>query len=116
MRRDLAAWRMQPGGEHPDLIVLGAGPNGDLVEGEIPQDRRDDISTAPSSGAELAVGGSLAAREDDFTAARSLRRVAGIGLANVADVYADFEEDADAGRVARLLGQMDACFAEDGAE
>lgn len=116
MRRDLAAWRMLPGDEHPDLIVLGAGPNGDLVEGEIPQDRRDDISTAPSSGAELTVGGSLAAREDDFTAARSLRRVAALGLANVADVYADFEEEADAGRVAALLGQIDACFAEDGAE
>ncbi|MHB9879915.1 ABC-three component system protein [Pacificimonas sp. ICDLI1SI03] len=116
MRRDLAAWRMLPGGEHPDLIVLGAGPNGDLVAGEIPQDRRDDISTAPSSGAELAAGGSLAARADDFTAARNLRRVASLGLANVADVYADFEEGADAGRVAALLGQIDACFAEDGAE
>lgn len=116
MRRDLAAWRMLPGGEHPDLIVLGAGPNGDLVEGEIPQDRRDDISTAPSSGAELAAGGSLAAREDDFTAARSLRRVAGLGLANVADVYVDFEEGSDAGRVATLLGQIEACFAEDDAE
>ena len=116
MRRDLAAWRMLPGGEHPDLIVLGAGPNGDLVEGEIPQDRRDDISTAPSSGAELAAGGSLAAREDDFTAARSLRRVAGLGLANVADVYVDYEEGADAERVATLLGQIEACFAEDGAE
>lgn len=116
MRRDLAAWRLLPGGEHPELIVLGAGPNGDLVEGEIPQDRRDDISTAPSSGAELAAGGSLAAREGDFTAARSLRRVASLGLANVADLYADFEEGADAGRVATLLGQIDACFAEDSAE
>lgn len=113
MRRDLAAWRMLPGTEHPDLIVLGAGPNGDLAEGEIRQDRRDDISTPPSSGAELAVGGSLAAREDDFTAARSLRRVAGLGLANVADVYDDFEENADDARVATLLGHISSCFAED---
>ncbi|PRA51908.1 hypothetical protein CQ062_20110 [Ochrobactrum sp. MYb68] len=113
MRRDLAAWRMLPGGEHPDLIVLGAGPNGDLDGGEIPQDRRDDISTAPSSGTELAVGGSLASRQDDFTTAQSLRRVAGLSLANVADVYADFEEDADTERVATLLGQINACFAKD---
>jgi hypothetical protein len=58
----------------------------------------------------------LAPREGDFTAARSLRRVAGLGLANVADVYADFEGGADAQRVATLLGQIDACFAVDGAE
>lgn len=115
MRRDLAVWRMLPGSEHPDLIVLGSGPRGDLVEGEILQDRRDDISTAPSSGVELAVGGSLAAREGDFTTARSLRRVACLGLATVSDVYDEFEEGADIGRVATLLGQIDACFAKDDA-
>jgi hypothetical protein len=112
MRRDLAAWRLLPGHDHPDLIVFGAGPHGDLAEGEIPQDRRDDITSAPAAGAELAAGGSLSARDGDFTTAQGVRRVAGLGLANIADVYADFEEGSDPGRVAALLGRIGECLGE----
>lgn len=113
MQRMLSAWRLLPAGAHPDLIVLGASPNGDLVDGEIPEGRRDDISSAPTPGGGIAAGGSLAAHDHDFTVARGMRRVAGIGLAKVADIYADYEEQFDAVRVATLLERIGQCFNED---
>ncbi|BBK44290.1 hypothetical protein STVA_43100 [Allostella vacuolata] len=109
MRRELAKWRMHFG-THPDLVVLGATPIGELGDGEIVEDRRDDISLAPPAEAALAAGGSLAASIADITAARALRRVAGLGLSHVASVYADHERSEDDARVAALLASIDAFF------
>lgn len=114
MQRDLAAWRLQPG-DHPSLIVLGAGPNGDLADAEIVDDRRDDISLAPAPDAPLAVGGSLAPQHGDFTTARGRRRVAGLGLAHVANIYADYDAASDTQRVAALLKRIGAFFSEESA-
>ncbi len=112
MQRDLATWRLQPG-DHPNLIVLGAGPNGDLADAEIAEDRRDDISLAPAPDTQLAVGGSLAPQHGDITTARARRRVAGLGLAHVAEIYADYDATSDAQRVALLLKRIDAFFSEE---
>jgi hypothetical protein len=111
MVRDLAAWRLQPG-EHPDLIVLGAGPFGDLSEAEIGDDRRDDISSAPSSDADLNVGGSLAPLDSDFTVSRSRRRVAALALSTVADIYCDYEAGSDEARTEALIAQIGAFFGQ----
>lgn len=111
MHRHLASWRLR-GGEHPDLIVLGSTPIGDLLEGEIREDRRDDISLAPPPDTALPVGGSLAASANDITEARTLRRVGGLGLSHVASVYADYEPAEDAARVTNLLARIDAIFSE----
>jgi hypothetical protein len=109
MRRELANWRLRGGG-HPDLVVLGATPIGELRDGEIYEDRRDDISSAPSPASELSAGGSLAAMASDFTTARPQRRVAGLGLSHVAVVYADFEQGEDEVRVRKLLSSINALF------
>jgi hypothetical protein len=109
MRRKLANWRLR-GGAHPDLVVLGATPMGDLGDGEIVEDRRDDISLSPPAEAALAAGGSLAASSGDITAARALRRVACLGLSHVASVYADYEQAEDDARVAALLASIGGFF------
>lgn len=109
MRRQLANWRLCSGA-HPDLVVLGATPIGELDDGEIVEDRRDDISLAPPAEAVLAAGGSLAPSTGDITAARALRRVAGLGLSHVASVYADYEQAEDQARVASLLTSIGGFF------
>jgi hypothetical protein len=109
MKRQLANWRLR-GGAHPDLIVLGATPMGELGDGEIVEDRRDDISLAPPAELALAAGGSLAASTSDITAARALRRVAGLGLSHVASVYADYEQAEDEARIAALLASIGGFF------
>ncbi|WP_069335784.1 ABC-three component system protein [Sphingobium yanoikuyae] len=111
MQRHLAAWKLR-GGTHPDLVVLGATPLGELSDGEIPEDRRDDISLAPPAGAALAAGGSLAATAGDITETRPLRRVAGLGISHVTSVYADYAEDEDEARVAALMASIGAFFQE----
>jgi hypothetical protein len=109
MRRQLASWRLS-GGEHPDLIVLGGTPFGELEDGEILEDRRDDISLAPPNEALLAAGGSLAACADDITGTRVLRRVAGLRLSHIAEVYTDYEQGQDEARVAALLASISGFF------
>ncbi|WP_139332606.1 ABC-three component system protein [Aquipseudomonas alcaligenes] len=111
MRRDLAAW-MLSGGEHPHLVVLGSTPLGDLRDGEIKDDRRDDISVAPTVDTDLGVGGSLASFAGDITAAKGMRRVAGLGLSQVAQVYADYDAAEDNERVTTLLARIGAFFQE----
>ncbi|MGW8138390.1 ABC-three component system protein (plasmid) [Sphingomonas zeae] len=111
MQRQLAAWKLR-GGTHPDLVVLGATPLGELSDGEIPEDRRDDISLAPPAEAALAAGGSLAAWAGDITETRPLRRVAGLGISHVTSVYADYAEDEDEARVAALMASIGAFFQE----
>lgn len=111
MQRQLANWRLR-GGPHPDLVVLAATPLGDLGDGEIGEDRRDDISVAPPAESELAAGGSLTASTGDITETRPLRRVAGLGLSRVASIYADYEEAEDGVRVAALLESIGGFFRE----
>ncbi|WP_134727159.1 ABC-three component system protein [Paracoccus luteus] len=105
MQRHLASWRLR-GGAHPDLVVFGGTPVGALADGEIGQDRRDDISLAPPADAALAAGGSLAASAGDITEAQSLRRVVGLSLSHVTSVYADYEEAEDDTRVAALFERI----------
>jgi hypothetical protein len=109
IRRHLAGWRLR-GGTHPDLVVLGSSALGDLPDGEIIDDRRDDITLAPASDAPMPAGGSLAPLSDDFTATRSRLRVASLGLKHVADVYAEYEPTEDAARVSALLARIGALF------
>lgn len=111
MQRHLAAWKLR-GGVHPDLVVLGATPLGELQDGEILEDRRDDISVAPPAKSALPAGGSLAGSVGDITETRSLRRVAGLGISHVTSVYADYAEDEDEARVAALMESIGAFFHE----
>lgn len=111
MRRDLAAWRLKEGA-HPNLVVLGCTPLGNLRDGEIKDDRRDDISIAPTVGTDLSIGGSLASFAGDITAARGMRRVAGLGLSHVEEVYVDYDPVEDNERVATLLARIGAFFQE----
>ena len=111
MQRHLAAWKLR-GGVHPDLVVLGATPLGELRDGEILEDRRDDISLAPPAKSALPAGGSLAGSVGDITETRSLRRVAGLGISHVTSVYADYAEDEDEARVAALMESIGAFFHE----
>ena len=112
MARHLANWRTQ-GGSHPDLIVVGGTPHGDLLHGDIPHDRRDDISLAPAPGMQLPVGGTLHGSADDITSARGLRRVAGVPLSQVSSIYADYEEAEDQARVTAFVGTLQALFSRD---
>lgn len=111
MRRQLAHWKLR-GGAHPDLIVFGATPLGELGDGEIGEDRRDDISLAPPAETALSAGGSLAASPGDITETRPLRRVAGLGISHVTSVYADYAADEDEARVTALLDSIGTFFQE----
>ncbi len=111
MYRHLANWKLR-GGPHPDLIVFGATPVGELSDGEIVEDRRDDISLAPPAVEALAVGGTLAASDGDITETRPLRRVAALGISHITSVYADYVKDEDDARVAALLNCIGKFFPE----
>jgi hypothetical protein len=106
MRRQLATWRLS-GGDHPDLVVFGSTPMGDIADGAIEEDRRDDISLAPGVNTGLAVGGSLASRAGDITVPKMPRNVACLGLTHIASVYAEYEAAEDTLRVTELLHRID---------
>lgn len=109
MKRHLGVWKLTPQA-HPNLLVFGAGPDTDLPVGEIHDDRRDDITTSPKSGEDLAAGGLLQACNDDFTTPRVIRRVVGLPLSQVATLYADYNPSMDAAKVDALVGAIDGTF------
>lgn len=109
MKRRIGVWR-QTLGDHPDLVVFGGTNLGDLADGEIEDDRRDDFTAAPPSDMALGAGGSLEPAARDQAARRGGCRVAGLSLAHVAAVYADYEADEDADRVAALVARIDSCL------
>jgi hypothetical protein len=111
MRRQLAAWQLSVG-DHPYLVVFGSTPTGDVSDGAIEEDRRDDISLAPGLSADPSVGGSLANRAGDITLAKVPRNVACLGLAHIASVYTDYDAAEDAQRVAELLRRIDTVVQE----
>lgn len=111
MLRKLAQWRLQ-GDDHPDLVVLGATSTGELPDGEIGEDRRDDYTMAPPEGAGILAGGSLAPDPRSYSAARARRRVAALGLGHVADIYADYDPAQDAARVGALAARIAGAFGE----
>lgn len=111
MVRKLAQWRLQTD-DHPDLVVLGATSTGELPDGEIIEDRRDDFTTAPPENAEILASGSLAPDSRSYSVVRARRRVAGLGLGHVADVYTDYDPAQDAARVAALVGRIVGAFGE----
>lgn len=90
MRRELGAWRLEAT-PHPDLIVLAASRFGDVEEGNIEEQRRDDVSVTPPSSADLGATGTLAAGEADITLPRARRNVATLGLSRIASIYADYD-------------------------
>jgi hypothetical protein len=109
MLRKLAQWRLT-GDDHPDLVVFGATRNGELQDGPVPEDRRDDFTMAPPEGAPIRVGGSLAPDPRDYANPRARRRVATLGLGHVADVYEEYEPGADDARVAALSARITDAF------
>lgn len=112
LKRHLAEWRLN-GGVHPYLVVFGSTRMGDIADGEIEEDRRDDISAAPAVGTDLSAGGSLAPVAGDITTTKVLRRVAGLGLSHVAAVFADYDAADDDARVTVLLDRIGAFFQEE---
>lgn len=111
LRRLLGEWR-NSGGPHPHLVVLGSTRYGDLADGEVYPDRRDDFSASPQANSDLSAGGSLAAAPGDIGGLRGMRRVAGLGLSKAAAIYTDYEASEDAERVTELLGQISTFFSE----
>ncbi|CAB3647384.1 ABC-three component system protein [Achromobacter pestifer] len=111
LQRHLSAWRLE-GGMHPYLVVFGSTRMGDLADGEIDVDRRDDISVAPAVSTELFATGSLSPVAGDITTAKGMRRVAGLSLSHVASVYADYDATEDNQRVTTLLNHIGTFFSE----
>lgn len=111
LKRHLSQWRLN-GGVHPYLVVLGSTRMGDLADGEVEEDRRDDITVAPAVDTVLCAGGSLAQSFSDITVAKGMRRVAGLGLSHVAAIYADYDSAEDDVRIAELLDRIGALFPE----
>jgi hypothetical protein len=110
MKRLLGVWKLTPHA-HPNLLVFGAGPDTDLPAGEVHNDRRDDITTAPKSGEDLAAGGLLQASNDDFTTPRVIRRVVGLPLSQAAALYADYDPGEDEAKVDALVAAINGAFA-----
>ncbi len=109
MRRRLSVWKLTPQ-IHPKLVVFGRGPDTELPQGEINDDRRDDFTTAPKSSADLEAAGTLQASNDDFTATRVVRRVAGLPLSQAAALYAEYDAAEDKAKVDALLAAIDGAF------
>ncbi|MET4791643.1 hypothetical protein ABIF64_003821 [Bradyrhizobium japonicum] len=115
MRRELGAWKIDTT-KHPELIVIGGSRFGDLDTGLVEQQRRDDVSLAPSGGTELGASGSLTADDNDITRPKVRRVVAAIGISRVATIYAEHELAADDGtKISQLLADIQGLFAKGGA-
>ncbi|PKM05958.1 MAG: hypothetical protein CVV14_14420 [Gammaproteobacteria bacterium HGW-Gammaproteobacteria-4] len=110
MRSELGAWRLEAT-PHPDLIVLAASRFGDVEEGSVEEQRRDDVSSAPPPSADLGAAGTLAAAETDITLPQARRNVASLGLSRIASVYLDYDAAAgDGRRIDELLALINAFF------
>ncbi len=105
MKHALGAWAQEPE-EHPPLLVLAAGPHGQLPEGTLVGHPRDNIEAAPDSAAALSADGGLADDPTDITQRRALRSVACVSLERVTDLYVNYEADEDAARMAALVDYL----------
>jgi hypothetical protein len=101
IRHALGAWAQEPE-KHPPLVVLAAGPHGQVEEGHIGHPR-DNITAGPDSEAELSLGGGLATHATDITERRTVRSVACIGLQRVTDLFVDYDAAQDAARMAAFV-------------
>ncbi|PZQ65136.1 MAG: hypothetical protein DI570_02655 [Phenylobacterium zucineum] len=105
MRHALGAWAKQPL-EHPHLVVIGAGPHGQLAEGYIEGHPRDDIEAGPDSDAQLDVGGGLKDESKDITDRKFLRDVTCVRLERVTQLYAEYDAEQEAERMAQFVEHL----------
>ena len=108
MRRDLGAWRLDQSA-HPDLLVVGASRWGDLKSEVVEVERRDDVTVAPPAAKDLGALGSLSADAKDITSAQKRCRVVTLGLARVAEIYAEYDaEVGDEEKTSKLMADINA--------
>jgi hypothetical protein len=105
--RELQSWSKQPG-LHPPLVVIGQGTPSTVIEGPVTQDRRSDISEAPTVGAQVFPDEMAGTR--DISTVQGRRRIGCVSLARVADYYADYEATEDAARLSTLVDRLNNCL------
>lgn len=108
MRAVLSRWQQQGGG-HPDLVVFAQSRFGDIDEGPVAEERRDDFTVAPGNSG--GASGSLSFQQLDYTAPRGRRRLSVVSLSHVASIYAEeLEGETDAALVSALKARIDAAL------
>ncbi len=101
----LGAWTKEAI-EHPPLIVLAAGPHGQIQEGKILGHPRDNFAAPPEADANLPAAGSLADSPGDITESRARRQVTCVRLERITEIYIDYEAGEDAARMAAFIEHL----------
>lgn len=101
----LGAWTKEAV-EHPPLIVLAAGPHGQVQEGRILGHPRDNFAAPPEADANLPAAGSLADSLGDITESRARREVTCVRLERITELYVDYEPGEDAARMTAFIEHL----------
>lgn len=114
MQRELGAW-MNDTAPHPDLLVIGKSPLGELPDGPIRPERRDDITTAPPTHVAVGATGALALMRDDIGSPKLRRRAASVSLQRLAAIYGDYEQNNEDEKIQSFLAYLTDCLKDEAA-